>query len=155
MKLEKIMSIVFYLINFIAVLFFFQYFFKLNTVFTAILLILYVFSYFLYQENKEKTLKEYYVEKEDYNILLREFMKILERKKKMVKVIYTLGKILYLIIILIIFITGICGISDVLEYFNITGFLNNIFTYVFAIYGIGMFFYDIDKTYNNKEPKNE
>lgn len=82
MKLEKIMSIVFYLINFIAVLFFFQYFFKLNTVFTAILLILYVFSYFLYQENKEKTLKEYYVEKEDYNILLREFMKILERKKK-------------------------------------------------------------------------
>lgn len=82
MKLEKIMSIVFYLINFIAVLFFFQYFFELNTVFTAILLILYVFSYFLYQENKEKTLKQYYVEREDYNILLREFMKILERKNK-------------------------------------------------------------------------
>ena len=73
----------------------------------------------------------------------------------MIKVIRTLGKILYLIIILIIFITGICGISDVLEYFNITGFLNSIFTYVLAIYGIGMFFFFFYKTYTNKEKKNE
>lgn len=79
MKLEKLMSVVFYLINFVAVLFFFQYLSELNIVFTALLLIVYVVSYFLYQENKEKTLKEHYVEKEDYNILLRE---IIEYSKK-------------------------------------------------------------------------
>lgn len=69
----------------------------------------------------------------------------------MIKVIHTLGKILYLIIILIIFITGICGISDVLEYFNITGSLNSILTYVFAVYGIGMFCCDINKQYSKKD----
>ena len=79
MKLEKLMSVVFYLINFVAVLFFFQYLSELNIVFTALLLIVYVVSYFLYQENEEKTLKGHYVEKEDYNILLRE---IIEYSKK-------------------------------------------------------------------------
>ena len=79
MKLEKLMSVVFYLINFVAVLFFFQYLSELNIVFTTLLLIVYVVSYFLYQENKAKTLKENYVERENYNILLRE---IIEYSKK-------------------------------------------------------------------------
>lgn len=69
----------------------------------------------------------------------------------MIKMFNVFAKFLYLAIMFIIFINGAVGISNVLEYFNITGSTNQFLSYILVIYGIGMFFYDIDKHYNKKD----
>lgn len=64
------------------------------------------------------------------------------------KLIKIIGKVLYILIIFIIIIYGIIGIGEVLKFIGITGFLNSLLQYSLSIYGIGMFYYDINKVYN-------
>ena len=67
------------------------------------------------------------------------------------KILKIIGKALYVIILLAIIINGIIGIGKCLENIGINGFLNSLLTYSLSIYGISMFFYDIQKIYKEKE----
>jgi len=69
----------------------------------------------------------------------------------MLKIMKSLLKILYCLIFFTIIIGGILNLSDILEYFHITGSTNSILTYLLVIYAFGMFFYDLDKQIKNKE----
>lgn len=70
------------------------------------------------------------------------------------KIIKFVGRILYALIIFIIIIYGIVGIGKVLEFIGITGSFNSSLQYLLAVYGLGMFFYDIDKAYKDKNKSN-
>ena len=69
----------------------------------------------------------------------------------MLRIIKTLSKILYRIIFFAIIIGGILNISDILEFFNITGTTNNFLTFLLVVYAFGMFFCDFEKQAKNKE----
>ena len=71
------------------------------------------------------------------------------------KIIKFVGRILYALIIFIIVIYGIVGIGKVLEFIGITGSFNSFLRYLLAIYGLGMFYYDIDNAFNNNSYKGE
>ena len=78
---ERIGTFIFYLINSIAVIYFFQSI--TNIIIWAIVAIAWVYSYFLHQDNKNKTYKDLFVERETYNNLLNDFLKISEENKKL------------------------------------------------------------------------
>lgn len=80
---EKIMNIVFYIITSLCVIFTFQYLCDLNynfifKIIILLLFVLYFISYFCHKDWQETILKRYYVEREKYDILLKE---LLEKQK--------------------------------------------------------------------------
>lgn len=67
------------------------------------------------------------------------------------KIIKLISQILYVIIIFYILIFGVTGISSLLMSIGISGLFNGLFTFIIVIYGLGMFYYDINTVYTNKE----
>lgn len=63
------------------------------------------------------------------------------------KLIKILAKALYLVIIFIIIIYGSMGIGTILSSCGINGISNTILQFAITIYGLGMFAYDVNKTY--------
>lgn len=78
-KPKRIGTIIFYLINSIAVIWFLQ---TIASSFIGLLIcVVWVYSFLAHIYNTERTYKELYVEKETYNNLLNDFLKISEENK--------------------------------------------------------------------------
>lgn len=82
-KFEKIMSLCFYILTLLCVLFTFQYIFGIKengivtnkTVIGILILIFYLTTYYCHRENLKHISKKHYIEKEKYNNLLKELAK--------------------------------------------------------------------------------
>lgn len=78
---ERIGTIIFCLINSIAVIWFLQ---AIASSFIGLLIcIVWVYSFLTHIYNKERTYKDLYVEKETYNNLLNDFLKISKENEKL------------------------------------------------------------------------